>query len=204
MKDFTRNVFVGISLSNKSFSQAAVSQIRALRIAYLIADEIDLINMRLFDKGTELSLRGRLSEKVREIEEVVVQGTTPPMKEVVQIFRWKHILNARYWRLYYRLNSLFIYDARFREDVVKIAQLYAERRHRQLSESQMLYLSGYILAELPTLIEGIEIRGKKYRGMIYPSYQHESMITILNCFRERVYEDDLGELMSARVHQFEI
>lgn len=203
---------MGVSLSNKNLTTAAISQIDAiarsefdaLRIAYLIADEIDLINMRLFETGTETSLRTRVEKKAKDLESIIREGTPKNYKNIVQIVRWKDILDRKYWELYFYFNKLFYDNGKFRNTIMSIARLYSGRRKSKLSDSEEIYLCQYLLSELPTLLCGIHVNRRHYGAMIYPSYKRESLAPIITDIVRGCYNSNLPECIFAKIHQFEI
>ena len=52
---------------------------------------------------------------------------------------------------------------------------YANRRNKNLTEEQLTCLAGYILSELPTLLDGIEFDRVRYRLVFYPTFIHSGM-----------------------------
>ena len=195
MKEKYDNVFVGISLCNKilnnetveKINQVATEEFRALRIAYLIADDIDIINRRVFDHGQEACNLRKVEAKASALEMIISQNARGSLKSIVKSVRWVEILNATYWNTYFAIFSLFIENKTFRNDVKHIANLYAERRAKTISDEELTFLSQYLLQEIPTLLQGVEIEGRLYSGMIYPSYAHESMEFIIQALRDGQY-----------------
>ncbi|MEJ8574143.1 tRNA-dependent cyclodipeptide synthase [Microbaculum marinum] len=212
MKDQSKNVFVGISLSNKNLTvrsfteinEIAIDELEARRVRYLIADEIDLVNMRLFEGGEENALRRKLERRARDIEFMISQASKKSLKSIVECVRWRDVLNKEYWDIYFVVNNSFAYDPQFRADVREIAAMYAARREKRISESELTYLCGYILQELPTLLIGLNVNNKRYRAMIYPSYEAESLTVIVEAMYSGKYDMRINADRRINIKRYEI
>lgn len=185
-----QNVFVGVSLANKRFSleevrktlDAARETFSARKIAFLIADEIDMINQRVFETGSNKSLLLKVETRCAALEQIIWAEVPDEHRTTGRIVvkRWSSILNSEYFKSMFLLNELFLKNSEFRDDVFHLALLYAERRGRALNSAQTYYLCQYIIQELPTFINGVVIEKKRYLSMIYPAITDETVDTIVD------------------------
>lgn len=179
------NVFVGISLANKTLSidsvksiiDLALSEFKCRRLVFLIADRLDLINWRVFEHGSATTFEDRINKRSLELRNCIKEGIGMYPRKIgfIDIITWNDILNHAYWSLYMEIFSKFIEDKCFRGDLLQVAYMFASRRNKSISKSASNYLATYLIAELPTLINGIEYREKWYRSMIYPTYCREAI-----------------------------
>lgn len=179
------SVFVGISIRNKTLtpnqvyeiSKYAIEKLGARRILFLIADELELINLRVFETGMAETLERQASKQYERLKNIIEQGTslTQPERTNIVIDRWKSILNSEYWKSYITIFSKFIENNEFRSDIENIARRFAERRGESANDDELHYLSLYLLAEIPTLLSGVRYQQKWYRTMIYPVIGNEAI-----------------------------
>lgn len=172
------NVFVGVSIRNKTLTpqvveeiiRCAQSEFRARRLLFLIADELELINLRVFGTGMAETLERQVAQRCEKLEEVIEQGIAAARFDRLYIVtdRWRSILNAEYWESYIAVFSHFVEHEEFRADVETVALRFAERRGERVTPEQLHYLSLYLLAEIPTLLSGVRYQQRRYRTMIYP------------------------------------
>lgn len=174
-----QNVFVGISLSNKHLTIEQVTRIRhvayshfsARNLAFLLTDEIERLNEIVFEHHSFQQQSNSIEQRCEAIESVIRKGI--PDNEFVSgrvtICRWKDILNPSFYDTLIELNSLFIEDMKFQNDVFEIAKAYAWRRRTGSSKSEIFYICHYVLAELPTFIHGVVINDRVYPNLIYPA-----------------------------------
>ena len=173
-----QNVFVGISLQNKYLDEARVSEFlmvakrdfRAKNLCFLIADEIDFINRRVFSRDNENSIRRKVEERALELIELIQEGLKKGSDRDVNVHfcRWPDMLTAEMWDLTMQTEQLFHTNQKFRERVAFIAKGYSENRIKPLKAYEEHYLCQYILAEIPVIVRGIDFNGLKFRSMVYP------------------------------------
>lgn len=200
MRQAEQNVFVGISLANKTFTgaevtaalDAAIKNFQARKIVFLVADDIELINRRVFEPASNRRQRSEIAVRSKEIETTIWEAVPCELVRSgkVVVKRWKSILNPSYFQTFFALNDLFIQDPLFRSDVFNLARLYADRRGRKVDQAQCHYLCQYVLAELPTFIEGVQIEGKNYLSMVYPAIGEETVDTIVDGIFEGKYSTE--------------
>jgi len=174
-----QNVFVGISLQNKGLNEknfseivkCAESEFNYKKLIFLIADEIELINQRVFTKGHEKKMRRNVESKSTELESMIISACDGPEYRTgrIKICQWKDILDSGYWSSYFEVQRLFSENSVFHEDVMYAIREYARRRKKNFSTAEELYLCSYILHEIPTLIFGIKVNEKHFNSMIYPA-----------------------------------
>ena len=172
------NIFVGISIRNKTLTAKQVEEIvlraqidfNARRLLFLIADGLELINLRVFDTGTADTLQRQVDRQCAELQETIEGGITAVSTTRLHVVtdRWQSILNAEYWSSYISVFSRFMENNLFRSQIVAIAQRFAKRRGETPTPEQLHYLSQYLIGEIPTLIKGVRYRQRRYQTMIYP------------------------------------
>jgi len=84
----------------------------------------------------------------------------------------------------------------FKEKIISFVRLYAEKRNKNLSSEQLNYLSQYILAEIPTLLKGIEFENKKYKLLLYPTFAHSGMSDFIKKLEEGLIFQELKNELS--------
>lgn len=182
----SENVFVGISLAKqltiegvRSAVALARTDFAAHRVLFLLADELEFINLRTLDPAGSVSLQRRVDRRAAALEETIKAAMSQEFTAALgwKIARWREILDAGYWKLYTDILALFIEKARFRREVNNVALEFAQRRlgGRNPSAAQLQHLSLYIVAELPTLMQGVRAGAKEYLSMIYPATTAEGL-----------------------------
>lgn len=207
------NVFVGISLRNKLLTSEQVAEIvsrarskfQAHRVLFLIADELELINLRVFRTGMAETLEREVAQRREELEEIIRQGTSAIGCDRMHIVadRWRSILNAEYWQSYIAVFSRYVDHDRFRADVEVVARRFAERRGESVSAEQLHYLSLYLLAEIPTLLSGVRYCQRRYRTMIYPVRGDEAIDRIATDLAGGKYGQVSGLSQTCRIARME-
>lgn len=198
------NVFVGISIRNKTLTVEQVveiivlaqSKLRARRLLFLIADEPEMINQRVFGRGQEETLAKQVERRCSELDTIIHEGiakATHP-RLYIAVDRWKSILNSAYWDTYVRVFSRFLESEHFRSEVEDVTRRFADRRGQTIAVDQSRYLSLYLLAELPTLLSGVRHHGKVYSTMIYPVRGDEAIDSIA----ERLARGGYGPIENLR------
>jgi tRNA-dependent cyclodipeptide synthase len=172
------NVFVGISLQNKTLNGKRVSEFlmtakrefHARELLFLIADEIDLINRRVYVGDNEILLRKKVEVSSQLLENTIRESLSNcAVRDIHTSFcRWADILTPQITRLSIEIEYLFINNLQFRSDIRAIAAGYSAKRPKRATESEETYLCQYILAEIPVIMRGVDIKGRKFRSMIYP------------------------------------
>ena len=197
MSQDKRNVFVGISVRNKTLTKLQVQEIvtraqrelGAHRVLFLIADELELINLRVFSRGMAATLGRQVQRRCDKLKGVIHTAISAKRWDrlYVAVDHWCSILNAEYWSTYIRVFSWFLGHEDFRADVEAVTKRFAERRGKSVTLEQTHYLSLYLLAELPTLLSGIRHQGRAYRTMIYPVRGDEAIDRIAARLAEGYY-----------------
>lgn len=199
MNDARNYVFVGVSLQGKDNSKEMFSRLidhaqtkhKMSKLVFLVADEIELINQRVFSKGHETSHRKRVEKLASEIEEAIKSAGPVRLLSSGRVVtcRWNCILDNYYCQKLFELKRLFILSNAFREDVVGEIKRYAFERSKNLSEGELIYLCDYILQELPTLINGVSVDGTRFNKMIYPAPSTARIDAIAKKIIENAYGD---------------
>lgn len=209
MSQDKHNVFVGISVRNKTLRATQVQEIitraqqelEAHRVVFLIADKLELINLRVFSRGMAETLEGQVLRRCDELKTVIHTGISAMSWDRLHIVvdHWHSILNTEYWSTYIRVFSCFLESGDFRADVEAVTKRFAERRGETVTLEQTHYLSLYLLAELPTLLSGIRHQGRTYRTMIYPVHGAEAIDSIAARLAKGVYGPAQGLEQCCRV-----
>jgi len=193
-------VFVGVSLRNKKLTAKAVSHLggvardrfSARRLVFLLADELELINLRAFGSESEAAHERSIEEQCQELESSISEGSALPgfpSQMHVETVRWRSILNNHYWRCYFDLFSTFIVNSAFRDAIQAATSQFVDRRRIPLDDSRSMYLCQYVLAEMPVLLRGIRMGNKHFQAMIYPAAGSVGIDKIADDLSEGVYGD---------------
>jgi tRNA-dependent cyclodipeptide synthase len=186
IKEKRYNIFIGISLGvlkplteklAKEYISWALENTKK-NVVILIADEIARFNYRIFSKYSEgKSLRGALKEgdKYEAFFRKIIGKFSEKEQKKVLILRWSDIWDEPKKKIKIRLEEKYKSNKEFMEIITSFVKKYAEKRKKELTEEQMDYLSQYILSELPTLLEGISYKSKKYDLLLYPTFAHSGM-----------------------------
>lgn len=174
------NVVVGVSLRNKNLTpysvlriaEVAKQEFSAKRLVFLLADELELVNLRVFDAGSEDALARQITSRCLELEAVIDEGLGMkgyPTQLASSVVRWKDILSQHYWGCYFELFSVFVKNVEFRNALDVATGEFVSRRESEITGAHRLFLSHYVLGELPVLLRGVILKGRRFESMIYPS-----------------------------------
>ena len=174
------NVFVGISLTNKhlnsegivSIGKAAKESFSARRLLFLLADQLEILNLRVYDAGSEKLMASKVEARCTELRRIIEAGvndTAFPRDIRVSVAYWHDVLTKVYWDDYFALFSLFVTNAEFRQRVHEATNEFVCRRKSTLSPTRRLFINNYVLSEIPVVMRGVTIGGVRYNRMIYPS-----------------------------------
>lgn len=209
-----RNVFVGISLQNKGLTDAdytnIVKQAKAefdfQKLIFLVADDIELINERVFTKGHENKLKARVEALANELESEIRSACDPNdiNSGRIETCRWQDILDKGYWNCFFEVQRIFYTNPVFQSDITYAIEEYAERRKKFFSQAESLYLCRYILHEIPTLLYGIKVKQKHYNSMIYPAPSSASIDKICVKLTEQTYSMTLLKPPFCNIHRYPI
>ena len=194
-----RNVFVAISMGNKRLTAEAVSQAISLtkvsmeprKLVFLLADQIEIINYRVFGKGSDESGKRVIRKRSAELRGVIERGVaiSGVRREKIKTIGWKDIMNTFYWSCYKEVYSSFLRSKELREDIMSISRAYSLHRSQSVSIVDLEYLSQYIIAELPVVMRGINYDSEEYSTMIYPTKGGEALDTIADKLSSGWYSD---------------
>jgi tRNA-dependent cyclodipeptide synthase len=180
------NIFVGISLGvlkplsenlAKDYLKWALKNTKN-KVAILIADEIAKFNYRVFSKygeGKSLRSASKEGDKYEDFFRKIIKEFSAKEKKKILILRWKDIWDNQREKIRMKLEEKYQSNKEFREIIVSFVNKYAEKRGKDLENKKLDYLSQYILAELPTLLDGIEFKNEKYCLLLYPTFAHSGM-----------------------------
>ena len=178
-------IFIGISVGIKPMSkQLALSYMDwALHhasgpIQILIADKIAQFNYLAFSHYTK---NGSLARAIRDGDKYenffndVLSELPKSKRDCFQLIRWQDIESPQFFIYLERITEEFNTNIIFKNTTLTYAEKYIERRGKIITSEKKLFLCQYILHELAALLRGIDIAGKNYRFIIYPSYQYSGM-----------------------------
>ena len=202
------NIFIGISLGNKlltkelakTYIEWAVKRTKENTVV-LIADEIDTVNWTVFNNLDEKSAIEKVSNKARGLADmfsraikILARENDPAIENRVEVIRWKDIKTDRLNKLLAILENEFETNLDFRNKILSFVKKYCGLRKKSVVETDQVKLAGYILAELPTLLEGIEFNGVKYDMIFYPTYVDSGMSQFVLDIQNGIYPDLLSKL----------
>lgn len=201
-KDTSFSIFIGISLGNKYITkQHAKAYVEwALQhtkdnIVVLIADEIDVINWKIFHKLDEQAAIAKVQNKAQSLHSMFArtvgilarESKDLSIEERVKIVRWKDIKTARFNRMLATLQQEYYTNKDFQDTILSFVDKYCLFRKKHVNAAEKRLLANYILAELPTLLEGITVDGYAYNMILYPTYIDSSMSSFVSAIQNGMY-----------------
>lgn len=180
----TFNIWLGISLGNKYFTQSHIKayiqwalQYTKERVLVVIGDALHAPNLEVLDNKTpEAALRKVLKvgdQKFAEVSEILSELPND-QRGRVNVVRWKDILDTNtYQQNLAIINAEYQSNSNFREYIRKIVkngrQDRAERLNR-LTEQELDRLCDYVLSEIPHFVNGVQGYGDNivYTLLPYP------------------------------------
>lgn len=183
------SVFIGISVGIKPMSEEiALSYLRwadkhtSRPVHILIADEIAKYNYLACSHSTK---PGALSRAIRDGDQyqVFFEKIIEQLKETknrFQILRWKDIRNERFHSILHEVEMEFRKNPEFREQIIFVAEKYLERRQKWICSEKKSFVYQYLLEELPTLLDGIYVDEVKHDLLLYPTYKHSGMSSLVS------------------------
>jgi|GEM_PF-408668 len=177
------NIFIGISISNKKItSKMALNYLKwAIRntkkkVAVVIADELNIINYKIFDKyskGKAENRAKRIGDFFEKMFKNAIQQLDEKDRAKVKIYKWKKIRqNNHYLKIRKFLEKQYNQDLEFKSAVLYFIKKYMRKKGNKIisDKNKVNKLATYILGELPTLLEGINVEQTYYGLCIYPTY----------------------------------
>lgn len=195
------NIFIGISLGNKFFSKRNLKEYiswalenTCKEVVILIADDLHAINYSVLN-GLE---EKEALEKVRKLGDEIERMLKKIILDIgnnknVQILHWRDILSKEYSEKVDVTYKEFKDNLEFREAVLSISNEFVEARNISLSEGEEIRLAGYILNELPLLIEGLHYNGRDFELLPYPVRDSLDEL-ILDIQKGEIFQDYLEKL----------
>lgn len=170
-------------------------------IVILIADEIDTINQINIEwktyedalKNTQAKFflwKSFLEKRIKDVAKK--KKDTKIWYEWVKnkfYFVWRNTISntERYLYIYNLLKNNYLKDFQFKNDVWEILKNYLKARWKEniISDKLLDNLSDYIVKELVTLIDGIDVNNINYSCIIYPTFKET--IWWMNKLAEKLY-----------------
>lgn len=169
------NIFVGISLGNKYFSESHIEEyiMWAARntkdsLSVLIPDKIHAITYEVrneYNSDKALRLAIETGSKIHALVEKIIHRL--PHTLSVEILTWQDIENDDHLSMVRVLQQEFKKNILFKEAVLEVVRENFTKEDYSLSKCEQL--AQYILHELPILIGGVTSPAGKYYNLIpYP------------------------------------
>lgn len=179
------NIFLGVSISLKPFSQKLAKQYLEFIINHskehagiLIADDIAKINYHYIDKKSKAKslefAREKGDERIESYQRLI-DKLEPQKQDKIQIYRWADVWNLEMKEKVDILRDEFNRNSDFKNQIKKPIVTYLKKRGRSINSKRLENLSEYILSELPSLLNGIVVNGISYKTMLYPTFSNTSM-----------------------------
>ena len=172
------------------------------KIIVLIADEIDTINQINIEwKSYEEALKSTQAKFFlwKSFLEKRIKDVAKKKKDSELWYEWVKnkftfvsrediSWTERFLMLYNLLKSEFVKEGRFRYNVHEILSNYLKARWKEsmVSDDLLDKLSDYILKELVTLIDWIDVDGVNYSCIVYPTFKET--ILGMNKLAEKLYK----------------
>jgi tRNA-dependent cyclodipeptide synthase len=176
------NIFIGISISNKKITpNMALNYLKwAVRntkkyVAVIIADELNIINYRIFDGYSSGKAENRAKTVGDKFEYLFLDTIKQLQKKdqsKVKIYRWSQIKNNnKYQKVHSALSTEYKTNSDFKSAVLYFIRKYMRKKGKIITNQKDIdKLATYIIGELPTLLEGINVDKNYYSVCIYPTY----------------------------------
>ncbi len=177
------NIFVGISLGNKYFSQDNIKEyiLWALEntkesVLVLIADENHAINYEIFNsynRERALQLALRRGDETEALIKKIASSLPKDKQSMIQICRWEQAKESQYYKDKIKIVlDEFQENKEFHDFVVNIVRENLSSKIKDLNIFKLEKLSLYVLDELPLLLNGVEFQGRTYDLHPYPGLSH--------------------------------
>ncbi len=219
------NIFIGISLSNKFLDKELAEEYLCFalgktkeKVVVLIADEIDAINWEIFRNFSEeeaiekVKNKGEgLAEMFENVIDKLERETDENLHKKVKVITWNDIKTKNFLSAKKFIAEEYENNFEFKKRVLYFVDEYAKIRKKALSGDERDKLAVYIIAELSTLIEGIEYDKDLYQIVLYPTYVSSGMSEFVLDIQNGVYPDLLeklqpqkpGKMIEAYLNNFE-
>ena len=202
------NIFIGISLGNKFLNKKLAEEYLRFaldktkeKVVVLIADEIDAVNWEIFrgfSKEDALekvkNKGGGLAEMFQNIISKLERETNENLHEKVKVIKWIDIKTKNFLTAEKFIAEEYQNNFEFKKRVLYFVNEYAKIRKKSLSDEERDKLASYIIAELPTLIQGIEYNKDLYQIVFYPTYVSSGMSEFVLDIQNGVYPNLLEKL----------
>ena len=176
------NIWVGISLGNKSFTKELIKEYIEYALKFtredvliVIPDRLHAVNIEIRDRKSKLSAHRKAwkigDEKEQEVRSIIMNLAKEDQDRII-IARW-HELQTKYFE--YRLEIVFDEFERkgdFYNVVMDMVRENIKNSEKNFTVIEQEKMANYILYELPVLMNGANYggpkSGKRYECIIYP------------------------------------
>ena len=200
------NIFIGISLGNKFLNKDLAEEYLRFaldktkeKIVVLIADEIDAINWEIFRDFSREEAVEKVKNKSEGLAEMFQNIINNLERETgkslrVSVIQWRDIKTKNFLSAEKLIAEEYENNFEFKKRVLYFVDEYAKIRKKSLSDEEKDKLATYIIAELPTLIQGIEYDKDLYQIVLYPTYVSSGMSEFVLDIQNGVYPNLVEKL----------
>jgi tRNA-dependent cyclodipeptide synthase len=217
------NIFIGISLGNKFLSKELAEEYLRFaldkskeKVAVLIADEIDAINweiFREFSKEEALEKVKNKGEGLAEMFQNIIHKLDRETGKIlkVKVIKWSDIKTKNFQSAEKFIAEEYKNNFEFKKRILYFVDEYAKIRKKSLPDKERDKLATYIIAELPTLIQGIEYDKDLYQIVLYPTYVSSGMSEFVLDIQNGIYPNLVvklqinkpGKMIESYLYNFE-
>lgn len=183
------NIFIGISLGNKFLNKKLAEEYLRFALAktkdkvvVLIADEIDVINWEIFRNFSKEEAREKVENKSEDLVKMFKNIIDKLKREIkgslfnkIEVIKWNDVKTKNFLLSEKFIAEEYRNNFGFKKRILCFVEEYAKVRKKLLSDEEKNKLTSYIIAELPTLIEGIRYSDELYQIILYPTYISSGM-----------------------------
>lgn len=171
------NIFVPISLGNLYFTKERVRELVlwALEhtrdcVAILICDNIHAINyevLRRMNKRQSAAAARSLGDNKLNMAERIIRSLPREQRGRVLAVRWDDIEKDTFAETQNTLRGEYRTSIQFKAEVHRIVRVALKQKAPDDLKA-INRLGDYVIAEMPLMLNGIYVRGKKYEVFLYP------------------------------------
>lgn len=170
IKSKEHNIWIGVSLGNKYFTQENIKQYiewalehTKNKVLVVIADSIHAINLEVLDHRNPKSARRRAlvvgDEKYGEVK-ALIQNLSTNDQERVSVVRWDDVTKFNNYKQRLELvRNEFKSNPEFHDEVIDIVKSGRPDRADKISQmpdTEINRLAEYVLEEIPLFVDGVK------------------------------------------------
>lgn len=172
------NIFIGLSLQNKIFTQQAIKEYIEYALKYskdkivvLIADRIASVNYQIisnYSKEKAISVSLKKGMELEKSINNILDEFSKVDKNRINIIHWEDIINEEYKKRLNIIKKYFFNNKKFRERILEIVREFKSNFIKPLDDEDLVKLASYPLDELPILVYGFSYLDIAYNLILYP------------------------------------